>query len=820
MPKTKNKISDTSKTNFLDSINPKVGITISCLLILIATIYLFSPYLFDNLRPTGADVIASKGETNLYLKWQEENNERVLWNPNIFAGMPIYARITPQIIHIDSLISELNKIIYWAFLYFLVGAYGIFFLLRYKNIQWYIAVIISIAFLLLPDWQALLGDGHYTKLRAIMVLPWVILTFNFFFDKKTWFSSVLFGLIFSWMFRTQHFQIVFYAILILAFMFIYPYIKLFLNKNYKSAIIFSSQFILALIVTVITSAQPFLSMREYAPYSTRGGNTVAMDEKQNTARESGGVSLDYATQWSLAPAEVIDFFVQRFHGGISGETYDGEKYPEYKGQKIPGYWGQKPFSGNYHFFGITLFIFVIIGVIQNRKNTFVFSLAAFSVFSLLLSFGEDLTWLYKIFYYYIPYFSKFRAPSMIANITFIAFLILAGYGISAFLTMSKNDLKKISIILGSIFVIGVAVYLFRNSFSYAGANDAKIYKPEVLNILIEMRKEFLEADLIKMLITLVISSGLIFAFIFNKVRKEFFFIGIFVIVFFELHAANRKAFEKIDLNNENQVEHAVFAESNITKYLQSQEPTSRLLVFGREFQSNHYSYFYPTLNGYSAIKMQTIQDANDYLLFGANTPENVNWAYINMMGTKFIIADGKIQKEFLIERAANESQVLYENLYALPKAWFVKKVIALKNEKEIILKMKDVNFNPAEEAYILKQDLQNTFSGDGTIKLKYYSPNKISFEVETNSNQFMVISEMYYPKGWQAKIDSKPVEIIKTNFLIRGISVPAGKHNIEFVFHPETYFLATTISWTGNIVSLLALLILGYFNYFYKRNPR
>jgi len=651
-------------------------------------------------------------------------------------------------------------------------------------------------------------------------LPWVIFSFNYFFDKKTWFGAVVFGFLFSWMFRTQHFQIVFYAILILAFLFIYPFIKIFIDKNYKQGLVFVAQLIVALIITVITSAQPFLSMKEYAPYSTRGGNPVLFDDKQKSAKESGGVSLDYATQWSLAPGEVLDFFIQRFHGGISGETYDGEKYAEYKGQKIPGYWGQKPFAGNYHFLGITLFIFTLIGIIKNRKKSFVISLAVFSFFSLLLSFGEDLTWLYKIFYYHVPYFSKFRAPSMIANITFISFLILAGYGISSFLQISKDDIKKISIVLGSIFVVGFGIYLFRNSFAYVGMSDSKIYKPEVLNILIEMRKEFLEADVIKMLITVVLTAALMIAFLYNKIRKEFFLIGIFALVFFELYSANRKAFEKIDLNHEELVEKSVFKETAITKYLQAQPQTSRLLVLGREFQSNHYSFFYPTLNGYSAIKMQTIQDANDYLLFGANSPENINWNYINMMGAKFIIADGRTDSPFLTVSAFdNESkQVLYENVNALPKAWFVRNLISLNDDKQIIMQMKELTFNPAERAYIVGNYIQKTFSGKGDVELIEFNPNKISFSVATDSSQYMVVSEMFYPRGWRAEIDGKETEIIKTNFLIRGINVPAGKHKIDFTFKPETYYSAVSISWVGNIASLIALLVLGYFNYFNKKN--
>jgi hypothetical protein len=821
MSKAKIKVTEKTSGNLFDRVDSKLKYIISVAAILIALINLFSPYLFDNLRPTGSDVVASKGETKLYLDWQNSTGEKALWNPNIFGGMPIYARIIPQIIHFDTLINFLNSFVYWAFLYFFVGAIGLFFLLVYKKIPWYVGVIISIAFILLPDWQALLGDGHYTKLRAIMVLPWVVLTFSYFFERKSWFSAVLFGFIYSWMFRTQHFQIVFYSILMLAFLYIYPFVKLFVEKKFKEGLMFIIKLIAALILTVVTSAQPFLSIKEYAPYSTRGGNPIEMDEKQSTARESGGVSLDYAIQWSLAPAEVFDFFIQRFHGGLSGETYDGDKYPEYKGQRIPGYWGQKPFSGNYHYFGITLFIFALIGAITYRRDYFVSALTVFSGFTILLSFGEDLTWLYKLFYYYVPFFSKFRAPSMIANITFISLLILAAYGIKGLLEKySVNNSKQIFIILGAAIAFGVGVYLFKDSFSYLAKNDLKIYKPEVISILKEMRAEFLAADTIKMIVTVIILSAVIIAYLFRKIRTELFIVILLAIVFTELYSANKRASEKIELNEEVLVEENVFKENDITNYLKNQTKDARLLVLGREFQSNHYSYFYPTINGYSAIKMQTIQDANDYLLFGANTPENINWNFINMLGGKFIIADGMINKPFLTPKAYlnDPQQVLFENSSALPKAWFVRETKTLGSEKEIMMQMKDTSFSPLNTALLLNHYKINKFSGVGSVKPTAILPNKISFDCSTDSDQFMVVSEMFYPKGWIATIDKRETEIVKTNIMLRGIFVPAGKHKVEFVFQPETYFAAVKISWAGNIVSLFLLISLAYFEFFKGKN--
>ena len=105
---------------------------IIALVLLIPLFYFFTPMIFEGERPMGVDISASKGSTNLLQKYHEDGGERALWNPNIFAGMPTYPRITPQIVHIDSFVSLLSKAVYMYFWYFLIGALGVFFLLKYK----------------------------------------------------------------------------------------------------------------------------------------------------------------------------------------------------------------------------------------------------------------------------------------------------------------------------------------------------------------------------------------------------------------------------------------------------------------------------------------------------------------------------------------------------------------------------------------------------------------------------------------------------------------------------------------------------------------
>jgi len=213
------------KKSNLDKIPKKIRNIIATIVIAIPLLFYFLPYAMNNVQPIGSDYLASASQTKLWKDWSKSTGETVLWNPNIFGGEPIYPRISPKLIHLDTFIGYLSKIFFWAFWYFFAGGLGMYFLLKYKKIPWYLAIIVAIVFVLLPDWQAQIGEGHSSKFRAIMTLPWFILSFTYFFEKKSWISTGLFALSFSWLVRTHHFQII-YIILVKT---IWDYINFFIS---------------------------------------------------------------------------------------------------------------------------------------------------------------------------------------------------------------------------------------------------------------------------------------------------------------------------------------------------------------------------------------------------------------------------------------------------------------------------------------------------------------------------------------------------------------------------------------------------------------
>ena len=135
--------------------------------------------------------------------------------------------------------------------------------------------------------------------------------------------------------------------------------------------------------------------------------------------------------------------------------------------------------------------------------------------------------------------------------------------------------------------------------------------------------------------------------------------------------------------------------------------------------------------------------------------------------------------------------------------------------KQILRLEVDYNFNPSRYTVASEVDKayigQSVFSGQGNIELKERTLNYIQYEIESNEEQLVVFSEIYYPAGWTAKIDGKEVEHIRVNYVLRGLKIPAGKHTVEFNVNDSTYQKGYTIAKIGSW--LIILLLIGGVGY-------
>lgn len=97
----------------------------------------------------------------------------------------------------------------------------------------------------------------------------------------------------------------------------------------------------------------------------------------------------------------------------------------------------------------------------------------------------------------------------------------------------------------------------------------------------------------------------------------------------------------------------------------------------------------------------------------------------------------------------------------------------------------------------------DTLPGIKRVHITEYTPNKVSIDVETPSDAFLVLSDTYYP-GWKARVDGKQMDIYRTNYTFRGIVVPKGTHEVEFSYEPASFTYGV---WTS-LVSVASWLML------------
>ncbi len=150
---------------------------------------------------------------------------------------------------------------------------------------------------------------------------------------------------------------------------------------------------------------------------------------------------------------------------------------------------------------------------------------------------------------------------------------------------------------------------------------------------------------------------------------------------------------------------------------------------------------------------------------------------------------------------------VYENLRALPRAWFVDRVLAfapgevLKTIKTGKISgyagndakrhaLEGETFEPARVA-LIEAECNNCGAPligaplGSQVKLTRYEPNQIDLTTDNPNDGFLVLSEIYY-QGWEARIDGDPTRIYRTDHTLRGIFVPAGERRIEFIYRPQS----------------------------------
>ncbi|HLF15441.1 MAG TPA: YfhO family protein, partial [Bacteroidota bacterium] len=569
----------------------------------------------------------------------------------------------------------------------------------------------------------------------------------------------------------------------------------------------------AVVLGMAIYAYEMLPTKEYAEYSVRGGGGEAA---------GGGASYEWATNWSLHPLELITYIVPSWFG------FGAQVGLDWKGQAVnqfPGYWGWMPSTDNPPYIGIVPVILAIFALIY-RRNRMTWFLAGFSVIVFFISFGRFLPVLYNLFYHYFPYFNKFRAPSLILFLIPLTVGLLGVYGMSWILDAGQKGhhgagasapdrkiLKWVYVAAG-VFVltlIGKQV-LFDMFPSSAFTKEGDPFNQQTMPVVREIRFELLWRDVLKVSGISVVLLGLIAAHLRRKIGAATMSVGIVALLVIDLAVIDQQFIHprpKTDLQASLQADATM-------QFLKSDTTTFRVMALEQNlFRDNTLmNHSLQSVTGYSPAKLKIYQEMYDSALVHPVDPVMpVNMNVVRMMNAKYVISPTMLPPDRFQQVFADPAKklVTYRTVGALRRAWFTDSVFTAGSKSEMYATMNSPEWQPDKLAILNEPVPEGITSPDSAwVQVTSFGAHAISLRAYTSTPGLMVLSEVYYPAGWTATVDGAETKIFRTNAVLRSVVVPAGEHEVKFVFDPESFRLGSTVTTAGWGVVLL-LVAVGLF---------
>ena len=749
-----------------------------------------------------SDIQQYRGMSRQVVEHRADFDEEPYWVDNAFGGMPTY-QITSK--YPNDFIGKVDKLI--RFLprpadYLFVYLFSFYLLMLFFTPKVQIAIAGAIAFGFSTYLLIILGVGHNTKALAIGYMPLVVLgVIQLFSDKRKYGFSLL-ALAMGLQLHANHYQMTYYALILVGLITLGFTIDLVQKKQYKSLVKSLLTMVVAMLLALSFNATQLLATSEYAKESTRGNSPLKESVSGEPLASNDGLSYDYITEYSYGIIESLNLIIPRLTGGGSGDRPDSsgelaqflqtidDETAQYVFSYARTYWGDQPIVEAPAYIGITVFFIAIIGFfLMQRRWRFILLLSI--LVSLLISWGKHLPQLTQFLIDYVPFYNKFRAVSSAQVILELCFPIAAAMGLVGLMD-SSNQFRKQAINRSVLIVIGVLGLVWIAAmiiFDYQSTFEPFVAYPEILTPLMEDRKSILLNDLMRSL-GFVVALYIICRFALIEKRKGYVIPVIALVILIDLWSFSRNYVNSEDFANKSAMQRPFQATAADRAILKD---STRYRVFEPRLGMAHArtAFFHNTIGGYHGAKPHRMQALYDYHLSETITPNVVNM--LNIKYTLQTAEDGSL------------SAGINPNAYG--NAWLVEEVIRCRSADEEIQRLARENL--AMTALTTESIPQREFVLDSlsSISLVAHKANELRYKTTVSSTAFAVFSEMHYPHGWQAYIDGVEAPHYRVNYALRGLIIPSGQHEVVFRFEPDVIVRGTRIQLAGyGIFALLVLL--------------
>lgn len=772
-----------------------------------------------------------KGMAQQSIEAKEKYGRIPLWSNSLFSGMPAY-QFAMENTHKVSF-HYVGKVLTLGLPkpanFFFLAAVTMYILLLVLGTNSWLAMLGALGYAYSTYNPIIISVGHDTKMLAMGYAPLIVAGLLLLFQKKyaAGAAAMVTGL--SLQLSTSHIQIVYYTLIILAALTIGFAIHSIRNK--EGAHLLKSLALAALMGLLALGSNAVITLMnwDYAKASMRGGaSELKTTADKNTT--AGGLDKDYAFKYSVGITETLTLLVPGIYGGSNGgneyrtsqfaDKLTEVGYPEEQALQYANsisYWGdQQPTSGPVYF-GAIIMLLVIVAVFL-EQGWLKWSLLGAGVFGIVLAWGKNLEAVNYFLFDYMPLYKKFRAPSMGLVIPQLTFVVLAALGANSLLFGNlaaerlQQALKKAGLTVAAVAALLIALYF---SFDYTGPNDAGIrdnmsqamlqqlargqqstaemqqqadqFGRGFTNAIQADRRSLYGSDLVRTLLLLALGAATLWAAWKRKVKPVTAALLLLAFSSFDLLSVGRRYLNETKFVEPDEFDNT-FALSAADRQIKADTGYFRVFNQTRDpFNESITSYHHNSIGGYHPAKLQIYQDLIE------NQISKNNMQVFNMLNTRY----------FILPDPQTGAPVARLNPGAFGPCWLVQGIHFVQDGKEEMAALDSMNLRDTAVVQVRYKDRIAALPvPDSTATLRFIENRNdlIRYESNAATPQFAVFSEIWYDRGWKAYIDGKEAPLVKTNYALRGLALPPGKHEIELRFEPYLYKL-------GNLLVLVCSLL-------------
>ncbi|HQW84897.1 MAG TPA: hypothetical protein PK987_10560, partial [Ferruginibacter sp.] len=415
---------------------------VAIVIFLLLSIFLNKPALQGKVLQQ-QDVIQWKAMAQQSFEYKQKHGHFPKWTNSMMSGMPAYQIAlgpkTPANIHLEHVQQVLSLGFPKPVFYLFIAALCFYLLSNVMGVNPWISILGGVAYAYCSYNPVLIAGGHDSKMLSMAYAPAVLAGLQLIYKQKYWLGAATVLTSGILLLSQHHQQIVYYTLLMLVFMTIPFIIKSIKEKKVKHLTI-SMLISISMGALILGSmAMTYWPAYEFTKETMRGGRSeLTQKDKKNETK--GGLDKDYAFQWSYGKAETMTLLVPNAFGGSSAEGLgenskaiealqeNMQKLPQGFAQQVaqasPMYWGELLSTQGTVYLGAIVCLLFLFGTFLS-KSEHRWWLVALTLFGIVLAWGKNFEAVNYFLFDHLPFYKKFRAPSMALVIPQLSVALLA-----------------------------------------------------------------------------------------------------------------------------------------------------------------------------------------------------------------------------------------------------------------------------------------------------------------------------------------------------------------------------------------------------------